>query len=30
MGGTARDAAVVAYDHARARYRQILSECDVE
>jgi hypothetical protein len=30
MGGTAREAAVVAYDHARARYRQILSECEVE
>jgi hypothetical protein len=30
MGGTAREAAVVAYDHSRARYRQILSECDVD
>ena len=30
MGGAAREAAVVAYDHARARYRQILSECEVE
>ena len=30
MGGAAREAAVVAYDHARARYRQILSECEVD
>jgi hypothetical protein len=30
MGSSAREAAVVAYDHARARYRQILSECVVE
>jgi hypothetical protein len=25
-----REAAQVAYDYARARYRQILSECEVE
>ena len=30
MGGSAREAAVVAYDQARARYRQILSECEVD
>ena len=30
MGGTAREAALDAYDHARARYRQILSEREVE
>ena len=30
FGTAAREAAQVAYDHARARYRQILSECEVE
>jgi len=30
IGGGAREAAQRAYDHARGRYRQILSECEVD